>query len=33
MVHAPYSGRDVEVVPIAGWYGARFEGARRLVPT
>jgi cell wall-associated NlpC family hydrolase len=33
MVHAPYSGRDVEIVPLAGWYGSRFEGARRVVPT
>jgi cell wall-associated NlpC family hydrolase len=31
MVHAPYSGHDVEVVPLAGWYGSRFEGARRVV--
>jgi cell wall-associated NlpC family hydrolase len=31
MVHAPYSGRDVEVVRLAGWYGSRFEGARRVV--
>ena len=30
-VHAPYSGRDVEVVRLADWYGARLEGARRLV--
>lgn len=33
MVHAPYTGRDVEVVPLAGWYGARFEGARRVART
>jgi len=31
MVHAPYSGRDVEVVRLADWYGARLDGARRLV--
>src|ERR687887_1466753 len=31
MVHAPYSGRDVEVAPLAGWYGSRFEDARRVV--
>jgi cell wall-associated NlpC family hydrolase len=31
MVHAPYSGRDVEVVRLADWYGARLEGARRVV--
>jgi cell wall-associated NlpC family hydrolase len=31
MVHAPYSGRDVEVVPLADWYGSRLVGARRLV--
>jgi cell wall-associated NlpC family hydrolase len=33
MVHAPYSGADVEVVSLAGWYGSRFEGARRVVST
>jgi cell wall-associated NlpC family hydrolase len=31
MVHAPYSGRDVEVVRLADWYGQRLVGARRLV--
>jgi cell wall-associated NlpC family hydrolase len=31
MVHAPYSGRDVEVVRLADWYGQRLIGARRLV--
>ncbi len=33
MVHAPQSGRDVEVVRLAGSsYGARLVGARRVVP-
>jgi cell wall-associated NlpC family hydrolase len=31
MVHAPYSGTDVEVIPLAGWYGSRLVGARRVV--
>jgi cell wall-associated NlpC family hydrolase len=30
MVHAPYSGRDVEVVRLADWYGSRLVGARRV---
>jgi cell wall-associated NlpC family hydrolase len=33
MVHAPYTGRDVEVVRLADWYGSRLDGARRVVPT
>jgi len=34
MVHAPQSGRDVEVVRLAGSsYGPRLIGARRVVPT
>jgi cell wall-associated NlpC family hydrolase len=32
MVHAPYSGRDVEVVRLADWYGSRLVAARRVVP-
>ena len=33
MAHAPQSGRDVEVVRLAGSsYGARLVGARRVVP-
>lgn len=32
MVHAPYSGRLVEVVTLAGsHYGSRLVGARRMV--
>ena len=31
MVHAPYSGAEVEVTPLAGWYGSRLVGARRVV--
>jgi cell wall-associated NlpC family hydrolase len=30
MVHAPYSGKDVEVVRLADWYGSRLIGARRV---
>jgi peptidoglycan DL-endopeptidase CwlO len=30
MIHAPESGRTVEVVPMAGHYAARFLGARRV---
>jgi len=34
MVHAPRSGREVEVVRIGGdGYGGRLVGARRVVPT
>ena len=34
MVHAPQSGRNVEVVRLGGLgYGGRLIGARRLVPT
>jgi hypothetical protein len=30
MVHAPQSGRRVEVVPLAGNYASGFVGARRV---
>jgi murein DD-endopeptidase len=30
MVHAPYSGKDVEVVRLADWYGSRLIGVRRV---
>lgn len=33
MVHAPYSGKHVEVVPLAGHYGSRLVAARRIAPT
>jgi cell wall-associated NlpC family hydrolase len=29
-IHAPHSGTRVSVEPLAGWYSARFSGARRL---
>jgi cell wall-associated NlpC family hydrolase len=29
-IHAPHSGTRVSIQPLAGWYGARYEGARRL---
>jgi peptidoglycan DL-endopeptidase CwlO len=33
MVHAPYSGKDVEIVQLAGsHYGGRLVGARRVAP-
>jgi murein DD-endopeptidase len=33
MVHAPYTGRDVEIVTLAhSYYGHRIVGARRVVP-
>jgi cell wall-associated NlpC family hydrolase len=34
MVHAPHSGRLVEVVSLAGsHYGSRLVGARRITPS
>jgi cell wall-associated NlpC family hydrolase len=32
MVHAPYTGRDVEIVSLARWTG-HFIAARRVAPT
>lgn len=32
MVHAPQSGRRVEVQRLSGWYAERFAGARRVAP-
>jgi cell wall-associated NlpC family hydrolase len=32
MVHAPQSGRHVEVVTLGSAYGGRFVAARRLAP-
>jgi cell wall-associated NlpC family hydrolase len=29
-IHAPHSGTRVRIETFAGWYGARFSGARRL---
>jgi cell wall-associated NlpC family hydrolase len=31
MVHAPFTGANVEVVRLADWYGSRLVGARRVV--
>ncbi len=28
-IHAPHSGTPVQVSSLLGWYGARFDGARR----
>jgi cell wall-associated NlpC family hydrolase len=30
-IHAPHSGTRVSIDPLDGWYGARYDGARRLV--
>jgi cell wall-associated NlpC family hydrolase len=30
-IHAPHSGTRVRVEAMTGWYGARYDGARRLV--
>jgi cell wall-associated NlpC family hydrolase len=29
-IHAPHAGTRVRIETLAGWYGARFSGARRL---
>jgi cell wall-associated NlpC family hydrolase len=29
-IHAPHSGTRVRIESLVGWYGARFDGARRL---
>jgi cell wall-associated NlpC family hydrolase len=29
-IHAPHTGLRVSIEPLAGWYSARFSGARRL---
>ena len=30
-IHAPHSGTRVSIETLSGWYGARFDGARRLL--
>jgi cell wall-associated NlpC family hydrolase len=30
-IHAPHTGTDVEIDSLAGWYGTRYDGARRLL--
>ena len=30
-IHAPHSGTRVSVSTLSGWYGARYDGARRLL--
>jgi len=30
-IHAPHTGRPVSIDALAGWYGARYDGARRLL--
>ncbi len=30
-IHAPHSGMSVSVEPLDGWYGSRYDGARRVL--
>jgi cell wall-associated NlpC family hydrolase len=30
-IHAPHTGTDVQISPLAGWYSALYDGARRLI--
>jgi cell wall-associated NlpC family hydrolase len=30
-IHAPHTGTQVSIDPLDGWYGAEYDGARRLV--
>jgi cell wall-associated NlpC family hydrolase len=30
-IHAPHTGTRVSIDALAGWYGARYDGARRLL--
>ena len=30
-IHAPHTGTRVSIDPLDGWYGARYDGARRIV--
>jgi cell wall-associated NlpC family hydrolase len=30
-IHAPHTGTRVAIDPLDGWYGARYDGARRLL--
>ena len=30
-IHAPHTGTRVAIEPLAGWYGSRYDGARRLI--
>jgi cell wall-associated NlpC family hydrolase len=30
-IHAPHSGTDVEIDSLSGWYGTRYDGARRIL--
>ncbi|HET7136935.1 MAG TPA: NlpC/P60 family protein [Gaiellaceae bacterium] len=30
-IHAPHTGTHVSIDPLAGWYGAEYDGARRLL--
>jgi peptidoglycan DL-endopeptidase CwlO len=30
-IHAPHTGTRIAIDPLDGWYGARYDGARRLL--
>ncbi|MGH3048851.1 MAG: C40 family peptidase [Gaiellaceae bacterium] len=30
-IHAPHTGTQVEIDSLSGWYGAEYDGARRLI--
>jgi peptidoglycan DL-endopeptidase CwlO len=30
-IHAPHTGTRVQISPLAGWYSARYDGARRIL--
>jgi cell wall-associated NlpC family hydrolase len=30
-IHAPHTGTRVSIDPLEGWYGARYDGARRVI--
>jgi cell wall-associated NlpC family hydrolase len=30
-IHAPHTGTDVQISALSGWYGAEYDGARRIV--
>jgi cell wall-associated NlpC family hydrolase len=30
-IHAPHTGTRVSIDPLDGWYGAEYDGARRVL--
>jgi cell wall-associated NlpC family hydrolase len=30
-IHAPHTGTDVQISALSGWYGAEYDGARRIL--